>query len=77
MADIPEILKFFKKEIGTRKVVEDSDIENDLCCYGTDFHKLTEKYSKYFEVVMTTYFWSFHTGEEGFESIGRLFQTAE
>lgn len=73
MKSIIEILEFVKEEIGTKKVAEDSDIENDLGCYGDDFHDLIEKYSKRFNVDMTTYLWYFHTGEEGGGSIGGLF----
>jgi hypothetical protein len=73
MKSITEILEFVKDEVGTGKVAEDSDIENDLGCYGDDFDEFIEKYSKRFNVDMTTYLWYFHTGEEGFGSIGGLF----
>jgi hypothetical protein len=73
MTDITEIIEFVKEETGARNVTEDSDIETGLGCYGDDFDELIEKYSKSFNVDMSTYLWYFHTGEEGYGSIGGLF----
>ena len=73
MTDITEIIKFVKEETCVSEVTEDSDIEDDLGCYGDDFFELIEKYSKNFNVDLSTYLWYFHTGEEGFASIGGMF----
>lgn len=73
MPSISDIIEFLKKEIGTDKVNDNSDIVEGLGCYGDDFHELMEKFSILFKVDMKDYLWYFHTEEEGFGSIGGLF----
>ena len=71
MYDLNEVLKFVTQQTSSTNVTESSDIDNDLLCYGDDFHELIDKYSKQFNIDMTSYLWYFHTGSEGFNLLGR------
>ncbi len=68
-----DIKSFIEKKVGCDEdeITESIDIEEDLGCWGDDFHELIDEYSKTFHVDMTTYRWYFHTGEEG-NSLGGL-----
>lgn len=72
MQSIDDILKLVSDKTGCDDVNPNSDIENDLGCYGDDFHELIDEYSKKFHVDMTSYLWYFHTSEKG-NSIGGSF----
>ena len=73
MTDIAEIIKFVKEETSAPIVTQDSDIEADLGWYGDDFDELIIKFSKSFNVDISTYLRYFHTGGEGFASLGAIF----
>jgi hypothetical protein len=55
------------------EIKPDSDISNDLGCWGDDFHELMYEYSKKFKVDMSSFLWYFHTEEEGSNIIGGSF----
>ncbi|WP_437125369.1 DUF1493 family protein [Flavobacterium enshiense] len=73
MDKITEILEFVKEFTGADNVTEESDIETEIGCYGDDFDELIEKYSKKFNVDVSSYLWYFHTGEEASFNIGSIF----
>ena len=73
MKSITEIIDLVKELTGAENVTENSDVETEIGCYGDDFTELIEEYSNRFNVDVSTYLWYFHTGDEGFSSIGGLF----
>ena len=72
MYNIKDIIAFVEQETGCSEIIETTDIEKDLGCYGDDFDDFIHKYSKLFNVEMTSYLWYFHSREEG-QNFGKLF----
>jgi len=73
MFQIVEILKYVANHTGWAEgeVLENSDIVTDLRCDGDDFGELIDKFSKDYNVDISTYRWYFHHTEEGsWNSIG-------
>ncbi|MCH2235621.1 MAG: DUF1493 family protein [Crocinitomicaceae bacterium] len=70
---LEEILDFVAEHSGKDSFKPNVDIELDLGVYGDDWHEMMSKFEKKFNVDMSTYLWYFHSGEEGFSSVGALF----
>ncbi|MBV4360173.1 DUF1493 family protein [Pinibacter aurantiacus] len=73
---LDEIVNLIAEKSGcdVSEIKPDSDISNDLGCWGDDFDELMSEYCAKFKVDMSSYLWYFHTEEEGYEnSIGRAF----
>lgn len=67
MFQIVEILKYVANHTGWAdgEIHENSDIVTDLGCDGDDFGELIGKFSKDYNVDISTYRWYFHHTEEG------------
>ena len=74
MHNLNDILNFAAEKTTCADVIATSDIQNDLGCYGDDFHELIDEYSKKFKVDLTFYLWYFHTREEGNNLGGTFFR---
>ncbi|MDH7460766.1 DUF1493 family protein [Chitinophagaceae bacterium 26-R-25] len=72
---LDEIVNLIAKKSGCDilEINADSDISNDLGCWGDDFHELIDEYALNFKVDMSSYLWYFHTEEEGYNSVGGSF----
>ena len=68
------IITFLKELLGRDQINSQTDIFLDLHVFGDDFHEMIEKYSKTFNVDMTSYLWYFHTYEEGYNTGAYFFK---
>lgn len=68
------IITFLKELLGRDQINSQTDIFLDLHVFGDDFHEMIEKYSKTFNVDMTSYLWYFHTYEEGYNISASFFK---
>lgn len=73
MTTLHEIIQFVRERTGAQNVNPESDINSELGVDGDDFHELMREYSDKFNVDMDTFLWYFHSGEEGQNLGGIIF----
>jgi hypothetical protein len=73
MASFEEIAAFVRHQTGCREEVRpETSLQDDVGVYGDDMDDFLAAYAHRFAVDLSEYLWYFHTGEEGFLSIGGL-----